>query len=102
MVNETPQCIQNGRHSRLCSRVVTNRVRDRESSRISLRKVLQSLKCRKLRRKHKKMLKMSVPVSSVCIVFHHIINNGISGTLRDKTVSTVITRALPEEARVIK
>ena len=40
-------------------------VRDREPSRISLRKIMQSLKCKKLRRKLKIMLKKTAPVSSV-------------------------------------
>ena len=34
-----PECMQNSRHSRLCSRVVTQRVRDREPSRLSLKKL---------------------------------------------------------------
>ena len=58
-------CAQSHRHSRLCSRVKAPRVRDREPYRISLRKRIHSLKCRKLRRQHKKKLRQSVPVSSV-------------------------------------
>lgn len=45
--------------------VKSHRSRDRESSRISLRKVIQSLKFRKLRSKVKNLLKKSVPASSV-------------------------------------
>ena len=40
------------------------RIRDREPSRVSLRKVICKLRCRKLRKKNKKMLKNAVPVSS--------------------------------------
>ena len=40
------------------------RIRDREPSRVSLRKVIRKLRCRKLRKKNKKMLKNAVPVSS--------------------------------------
>ena len=43
----------------------TPRVHNREPSRISLRKCIHSLKCRKLREQHKKKLRQSVPVSSV-------------------------------------
>ena len=68
-----PECMQNyGRHSRLRSRLVTRRVRDREPSRVSLKKVMRSLKCRKVRRKHSKMLQNSVPVSSL---LHIIVSN---------------------------
>lgn len=45
--------------------VESYRSRDREPSRISLRKVIQSLKFRKLRSKVKNLLKKSVPASSV-------------------------------------
>ena len=37
------RCVHSHRHSRLCSRVKTPRVRDREPSRISLRKRIHSL-----------------------------------------------------------
>ena len=50
------RCVHSHRHSRLCSRVKTPMVRDREPSRISLRKRIHSLKCRKLRRQHKKKI----------------------------------------------
>lgn len=40
-------------------------VRDREPSRIYLRKIMQSLKCKKLRRKLKIVFKKTAPVSSV-------------------------------------
>ena len=59
------QCVKNHRHSRLCSNVVTRRVRNREPSRVPLKKVMQSLKCKKLRQTRKEMLKKTVPVSSV-------------------------------------
>jgi len=81
VVNQTPRCIPNSRHSRPHLKVVTNRVRDREPSRISLRKVMQSLKC----------LKCQSLFHLFCIILHQIINNGISDILRAKTVSTVIT-----------
>lgn len=58
-------CVQSHRHSRLRSGVKAPRVRNREPSRISFRKRFHSLKCRKLRRQHKKKLRQSVPVSSV-------------------------------------
>ena len=58
-------CMQNHRHSRLCSEVVHHRVRDREPSRVPLRKVINLLKYRKLRKNCRKMIKKSVPVSSV-------------------------------------
>lgn len=70
--SKIPQCVQSHRHSRLCSKVVTRRVRSREPSRISLKKILQSLKSRKLRQKCKKMLGKTVPVSSV---LHSIAEN---------------------------
>ena len=53
------------KQSQLCKKRVTRRVRDREPSRISLRRVMKSLKRRKLRKKHKLLIKKSVPVSSV-------------------------------------
>ena len=56
------QCIK---RSQLCKKPVTRRVRDREPSRVSLRRVMKSLKRRKLRKKHKLLIKNSVPVSSV-------------------------------------
>ena len=57
--------MKNHRHSLLCSRQVHHKLRDREPSRISMRRVFQLLKCRKLRKRHKNMLKKSTPVSSV-------------------------------------
>ena len=51
----TPQTIKSNRHSWPNFRVFTHRVRDREPSIISLRKVMQSLKCKILRRKLKKV-----------------------------------------------
>ena len=56
------QCIK---HSQLCKKRVTRRVRDREPSRISLRRVMKTFKHIKLRKKHKLSIKNSVPVSSV-------------------------------------
>lgn len=56
---------QCNRNSRLCTPVVTCRVRYREPSRASLQIVLNSLKCRKLRKKCKILVKISVPASSV-------------------------------------
>ena len=56
------QCIK---RSQLCKKPITRRVRDREPSRVSLRRVMKSLKRRKLRKKHKLLIKNSVPVSSV-------------------------------------
>ena len=67
----TLKCIQRSRYFQLRSQV-KHRVRDREPSRISLRKVIKSLNCRKLRRKHKNMLRKSVPVSSI---LHSIATN---------------------------
>ena len=66
-----PQCIQSHRHSRLCSRV-SWRVREGEPSRTSLRKVMHLYKCRRLRKMHSKMIKKTVPLSSV---LHSIATN---------------------------
>ena len=63
--SKTSKCMKNHRHSLLCSRQVHHKLRDREPSRISMRRVFQLLKCRKLRKRHKNMLKKSTPVSSV-------------------------------------
>ena len=46
-------------------KAVTQRVRDREPSRVLLTRVMKSLKCRKLGKKHKSLIKNSVSVSSV-------------------------------------
>ena len=43
----------------------SNSKRNREPSRVPLKKVIQSLKFRKLRQKRKKMLQKTVPVSPV-------------------------------------
>ena len=77
IVPQSAQCIQRGRYSRPRSQArlrsqVKTRVRDREPSRISLRKVIDSLNRRKFRRKHKNLLRKSVPVSSV---LHSIATN---------------------------
>ena len=56
------QCIK---HSQLCKKRVTWRVRDREPLRISLRRVMKTFTRGKLRKKHKLSIKNSVPVSSV-------------------------------------
>ena len=56
------QCIK---HSQLCKKRVTRRVRDREPSRIPLRRVMKTFKRRKLRKKHKLSIKDSVLVSYV-------------------------------------
>ena len=45
---------------------------------------MKSLKCRKLRKKQKLLIKNSV------IVLLHIINNGISNILTDEIVSIVV------------
>ena len=60
------------RHFRQHSRMMARRPRDREPSRISLTKLLRLMKCRKLRKKHKKLLTKSFPVSSV---LHSIASN---------------------------
>ena len=65
------------------------RIRDREPSRVSLRKVICKLRCRKLRKKNKKMLKNAVPVSSDLHSIAAKKNSGISGIFRSKTVSSV-------------
>ena len=62
LIDIVNHCIK---HSQLCKKRVTRRVRDREPSRISLRRVMKSLKRRKLRKKQKLLVKNSVPVSSV-------------------------------------
>ena len=56
---------QNLRYSRLCSKRTKRKLRDREPSRINIRKIIRLLKCRKLRLKRKKMIKKLVPFSSV-------------------------------------
>ena len=69
-----PQCFQNHRHSRLCYKVVTRRrrIKNREPSRIPLKKAIQALKRRKSKQKCKKMLSKAVPVSSI---IHSIATN---------------------------
>ena len=59
------KCIENHRHSLLCSKQVCHKSRDREPSRIFLRKVIKLLKCRKLRKGRKNTLIKGTPVSSV-------------------------------------
>ena len=49
-----------------CSKVVTQRVRNREPSRVPSQKVLQSLKFRKLRHKREKMLQYNHSYFSQC------------------------------------
>ena len=56
---------QGKRHSRPCVPLATSRVRDREPSRVSLKRVFKSLKHRKLRKNCKLLIRKSVPVSSV-------------------------------------
>lgn len=58
-------CTITPRHSRICSKRITRRVRDREPSRIPLGKIVHLLKMRKLRSKYKKVLRKIVPISSV-------------------------------------
>ena len=58
------KCKQKDIRSRLHSQKSGCRIRDREPSRICLRKVMRKLRCRKLRKKNKKLLKNTVPVSS--------------------------------------
>ena len=53
------QCIK---HSQLCKKRVTWRVRDREPLRISLRRVMKTFTRGKLRKKHKLSIKNLVPV----------------------------------------
>lgn len=67
--------------------VKSRKSRDRETSRISLRKVIHSLKFRKLIMKVKHVIRKSVPASSA---LHNIINGGKSDTLKGKLVSSVI------------
>ena len=59
------KCIENHRHSVLFSKQVCHKSRDREPSRISLRKVIKLLKCRTLRKGRKNTLIRGIPVSSV-------------------------------------
>ena len=58
-------CSENHRHSLSCLHSVCHKPRDREPSRISLKKVIKLLKCRKFRKKRKRMLVKGIPVSSV-------------------------------------
>ena len=58
-------CSENHRHSLSCLHSVCHKPRDREPSRISLKKVIKILKCRKFRKKRKRMLVKGIPVSSV-------------------------------------
>ena len=55
---------ENPRHSGICRSRANPRLRDREPSRINLKKVLRLLKIRKLRSKNKRKLMKSVPLSS--------------------------------------
>ncbi|XP_048578012.1 uncharacterized protein LOC125559885 [Nematostella vectensis] len=66
------KCIENHRHSRICSKQLNHKCRDREPSRISLKKVMRLLRYRKLRKRHKKMIIKGTPVSSV---FYRIATN---------------------------
>jgi len=59
------KCMKNHRHSRICSRQLNHKLRDREPSRISLKKVMSLLRRRKLRKRQKKMIIKRTPVSSV-------------------------------------
>ena len=59
------KCMINHRHSRICSRQLNHKFRDREPSRISQKKVMSLLRRRKLRKRHKKMIIKGTPVSSV-------------------------------------
>lgn len=59
------RCSENHRHSLSCLHSVCHKPRDREPFRISLKKVIKLLKCRKFRKKRKSMLVKSIPVSSV-------------------------------------
>ena len=58
------RCVQDHRHSRLCLNVRSRKVRNREPSRLPLRKSIGLLKCKKLRQKYKKIFRKTVPVSS--------------------------------------
>ena len=58
------KCKQRVSRSRLHLQKSGCRIRDLQPSRVSLRKVIRKLRCRKLRKKNKKMLKNTVPVSS--------------------------------------
>ena len=58
-------CSENHRHSLSCLNSVCHKPRDREPSRISLKKVIKLRKCRKFRKKRKRMLVKGIPVSSV-------------------------------------
>lgn len=80
------QCIK---HSQLCKKWVTRRVRDREPSRILLRRVKKSLNRRKLRSTNC-WSKTQFLFHLFCIVLLQIINDGISNILTDKIVSIVV------------
>ena len=63
---------ENHRHSLSCLHSVCHKPRDREPSRISLKKVIKLLKCRKFRKKRKHMLVKGIPV---CSVLYNIATN---------------------------
>ena len=58
------RCSENHRHSLSCLHSVCHKPRDREPSRISLKKVIKLFKCRKFRKKRKCMLVKGIPVCS--------------------------------------
>ena len=65
---QTPSaCVQTGRH-RAISQLKHATIRDREPSRLSRRtvkRIVRYLRCRKLGRKNRKIMKQSAPASSV-------------------------------------
>ena len=67
-LNEVEQS-QNLRYSRLCSKQANRKLRDREPSRINIRKIIRLLKCRKLRLKRKKMIKKTSSIF-ICLVWY--------------------------------
>jgi len=72
-------CVRMRRLSRLCAKLPNRRVRDREPSRIRMKKIIILLKNRKLRFKYKKMLTKGLPISSV---LHNIATNYKQWTLK--------------------
>ena len=62
---KVPGCSENHRHSLSCLHSVCQKPRDREPFRVSLKKVIKLLKCRKFRKRRKRMLLKGIPVSSV-------------------------------------
>ena len=79
--------MKNHRHSQLCSKVVTRRVRNREPSRVPLKKVIQSLKCKKLRHNTRKCFKKQFLFHLFYVVLFQIINSGKQDPFREKIVS---------------